>query len=177
MDLKSSVHNIKLNNKGFSMIELIVIVVIMAIVSGGALTSFLVVRNADVSAATDKLAYMLANTRKLSIAREEGTVKMAIEFDGSTYYARIYYTENGTDWTEHSEEKLGGSSLKFTIEREGEGVHGSPIVMSELHNNEVEFNFKKSNGSLNEKYKKIIIEGSKTRNITVIRETGRCIAD
>lgn len=162
--------DVKSNNKGFSLIELIVVIMIMAIMTGGAVMSYNVVHDADVSAAADELTSMLTGTRKLAIAKEADTIQLAIEYDDDKFYGRIYEYD-GTNWVKISEEKLGGSSLRFTIENSG-----MPIQMP-TPRNKVEFNFKKSNGSLKEDYTKIIITGSKTREITVIKETGRCIAD
>lgn len=173
MDTYSS-YNRKSNNKGFTLVELIVVITIMAILTGTAFITFHVVRDADVSAASDKLVSVLASARKNTLAREADTVKMAIEFDSDDkYYARVY-TYEGSSWVLFSEERLGGESLTFTIQSSSPGT--PDIVMSGV-NNKVEFNFKKANGSLVEQYKKIKIEGSDSKSIAIIRETGRCISE
>lgn len=163
------------DNRGFSLVELIVVILIMAIMAGGAVMSAVVIHDADVSAAADELVAMLTSTRKTSIAREDGTVRLVLTMEDDKYYACMYYdddNDSSTDEVVLDKQKLGGKSIKITVS----GIVGAADKVVTA-SNPVEFHFKKANGSLNEAYTKIKIEGSKTEEITVIKETGRCIME
>ena len=75
-----------LNNRGFSLIELIVVVLITAILSGGIVTSMIVIRDADVSAASKKLVSILTAARSYTISKSGDTIWLELsKEDGSCY--------------------------------------------------------------------------------------------
>lgn len=169
-----------LNNRGFSLIELIVVVLITAIISGGIVTSMVVIRDADVSAASKKLVSMLTAARSYTIAKSGGTVwfELAREESGS-YYAYVYQGDKSTpgDAEILSSEKIGGKSLTFKVRENLDD--GSAKVTQVTDSTSVKFNFIKASGALAESYTDITVEGGsdKVENIIIIRETGRCIRE
>ncbi|MBE5938536.1 MAG: prepilin-type N-terminal cleavage/methylation domain-containing protein [Lachnospiraceae bacterium] len=161
----------RLNNKGVSLVELIVVVLIMSILVSGAVMSVMIIHDANVGAASDKLEAMLSSTRKTSIAREADTVKLRLQIESDKCYAVVYLKNESGEWEEADREKLGSTDIVYKVIK----TDGLELTVSE--SSAVEFSFMKSNGSLKEDYKQIVLEGSKTKTITVIKETGRCLAD
>lgn len=163
----------KNNNGGFSLVELIVVVMISAILVGGAVVSAVVIHDANVSAATDELVSILKTARSESLARESDSVWLKLVKDSDSYYAYVYYGDKSDEDDAEilSEQKLGSDALTFTIKQKS----GSKIIIDD--SSPAVFDFKKSNGALKEDYTKIEVEGNKTEVITVIRETGRCLTD
>ncbi|MDE6636155.1 MAG: hypothetical protein K2K09_06065, partial [Lachnospiraceae bacterium] len=76
-----------------------------------------------------------------------------------------------------SKEKIGGKSLTLKIkERKDDGTVAEINITDGAS---VKFNFIKASGALKEGYTDITVTdgGSKSENIIVIKETGRCIRD
>jgi Tfp pilus assembly protein FimT len=158
-------------------VELIVVILIMAILTGTAIISASVIHEGNVSAAAESLVSILANARKTAIAKEADTVVLSLELDADgKYYTRLYYDDdNDGDVTTPSvlldERKICSDSIAIIIENDDEGLTETPMTTG----SKVEFHFLKSNGSLTDGYKGIRLDGSTSKEIVIIRETGRCV--
>ncbi|MCI8308101.1 MAG: prepilin-type N-terminal cleavage/methylation domain-containing protein [Lachnospiraceae bacterium] len=168
------------DNGGFSLVELIVVVLITAILSGGVATSVVILHDADVTAASKKLVSMLTTARSYTVSKSGGTVWFEIaKEDGGGFYAYIYHGDKSApdDADILSKEKLGGKSLTLDVTKEKDD--GTQEITRLEDGQTVQFNFIKSSGALLEKYTDITFSGGndKSENIIVINETGRCIRD
>lgn len=119
----------RLSNHGFSLIELIVTVLIMAIISVGTLTSVSIIQNADAQRAAKNLRSMmsLARTKTMALADSNGEdliVVLSINAEEDGYYASIdtcrrisngdgTYTNTVID--NLSNERLGSNRLSISI--------------------------------------------------------------
>ncbi len=86
------------NNKGLSLVELIVVILIMGIITGGAVLSFSVVVNADTERAAKKISSLISMARTQAMAEDSDTVHIEVrvfEFNGDLY-AGIYKCEAGS---------------------------------------------------------------------------------
>lgn len=116
------------NNKGFSLVELIVTIMIMAIISGGAITSVSVIYNASTERAAETLCSMMKLARQKAIAlgddtgSEKITVFLTISQDAENdYYANIYSLVQGApSATLLKSEKLGNSHISISVGNIGE---------------------------------------------------------
>lgn len=81
----------KLNNKGFSLVELIVAVLIMGIVAGGAVVSFSTIYNARVDSASSMVTNIMKQARQKALALKNSTDTTKNETD---VYAK-FYVEGG----------------------------------------------------------------------------------
>jgi len=190
------------NNKGFSLIELIVAVLIVAILSGGALAAFNSVRNARSESAGKILASVLKQARQKAMALDNNT-----EADDTTSIYVELYQKNGNyvadlRWiTESSDtvivsETLGNDGLSIIFKqynsatgtyittadrRVGDGTNGTK---------KVKMYFKKSTGGISKidmgsgetltgsPWNEIVVKGSgDDRSIVIVKETGRCFYD
>lgn len=170
----------KLNNKGFSLVELIVVVLITAILAGGVVTSVAVIHDADVPAASKKLVSMLTAARSYTTSKSRDSIWLELsKEDGGGYYAQIYQGDksNPDDAEVLSKEKIGGKLLTLKIKELKDD--GTVAEINITDGASVKFNFIKASGALKEGYTDITVTdgGSKSENIIVIKETGRCIRD
>lgn len=168
----------KLNNRGFSLVELIIVVLIMAILAGGAVMSVSVIHDADVPAASKKLVAALTSARSYTTSKSRDTIWLELYKESGGYYVQICQGDKSTPASAEvlSKEKIGGSLLTLKIKELK--ADGTAHEVNITDSNSVKFNFIKATGALTENYTDITItNGGKTENIIVIKETGRCIRD
>lgn len=114
--------NKRINNKGFSLVELIVAVLILGIVSGGAIMGFSVVYNARVSAASKIVMSQMKKARSTAMSLEnsnintDGTTAVYLELlvKNNDVYADIY-SSDGTSSKLLSSEKVSNDKIKYTL--------------------------------------------------------------
>ena len=147
-----------LNNGGFSLIELIVAILILGIISGGAVLGFSSVLNAKVDSAAKKLISVLKQTRTTAMGLLNGqngdksTVYMKLYLDNGNYFASVYNDSNLL-----LTEKLGNDNLSFELgEHTDSGDTTAVIVGDGLTNSDIVYvYFKKGTGGI------CLIEGLK----------------
>ena len=189
----------KINNKGFSLVELIVVVLIMSIIVTGAVLSLSVVYNADAERAARNLCAVFESARNKamalnsdgSISGSEVDITVRIEQDDNEdYYIRVYDKASGgnvleekklanykvsiyagTKNTDKDTLKCGESGTEDCLEVKNGGSH-------------LDYSFKKSTGGINvagvsgTNYLDMIIVGNKRFKIIVSSVSGKCyIAD
>lgn len=169
----------KLNNGGFSLVEMIVVVIIMAVLAGGAVISVTAIHEADVPAASKKIVAMLTAARSYTVSKSKDSVWLEFTVDDGDYYARIYQGDKSDTGSAQvlSEEKISGKSLAIKVkETRDDGTVNETDITDGVS---VKFNFLKASGALTEDYTDITVSGgnNQTENIIVIKETGRCIRD
>lgn len=147
----------KQNNAGMSLVEMIVVVLIIGILSAGAVVGFSFIRSMDASSAAEEVVSLLERTRLNTLSAEEDTVRLEIKKDGKNYYGTIF-----KDGTEIEKTTLGGNGLTLDVSGFGE-VGSTPVV----------FSFYKSNGAYQSTYDKIEITGAKTSVVYLVTATGR----
>lgn len=148
----------KQNNAGMSLVEMIVVVLIIGILSAGAVVGFSFIRSMDASSAAEEVVSLLERTRLNTLSAEEGAgVRLEIKKDGKNYYGTIF-----KDGTEIEKTTLGGNGLTLDVSGFGE-VGSTPVV----------FSFYKSNGAYQSTYDKIEITGAKTSVVYLVTATGR----
>lgn len=165
-------------NKGFTLIELIVVILILAILGAGSVVGFRTVYEADLDSSAQKLLTMLSKTRQEAVMKENGTVRLLLkQTTEGEFIASVLY-HNGTSEEELYARKIGSASIKIKVK----DISGAITEISKTPSEdpvaivleELPFSFKKSTGGLIQNYTDIILEGSSTKNIIMIKETGRC---
>ena len=79
------------NDSGFSLIELIVAVLIIAIISGGAIMAFSSIFSTQADAAAKSLVNVLKETRAQALGMENKDIYAGGSIAGTQVYAKFYY--------------------------------------------------------------------------------------
>ena len=106
----------KKNNRGFSLVEVIVAMLIMSIMASTAVLSYNVVRKRNVQKAAQNLSEALEQARLSALAKNgEYETVLLVYFNGTNYIAQIADIEwvvqnkNGIEWIKIGSYKLGTS--------------------------------------------------------------------
>lgn len=188
----------KLNNKGFSLVELIVVILIMGIVAGGITVSVSVIYNANIKNASERFVQMCEKARAETIGSQDDSVRLSVYKKEGNYYADVIRKNgNGRDEVTASE-KLGNSQFNIyyisrTEEQESLGNESGAekiyITSAEDDGSDsklvIYFNRssggmlpQSGNGTGHEKYvTDVCMEGSEFTDIILIHETGRVLMD
>lgn len=105
------------DNRGFSLVELIITISIMAIFSAFAVTGISVLTGAKVNKVCQNTVAIMQRCQTLSLGKGEGQVEACVFVDGSTgnIVAQLYQGS-----TLLSEEVLGNSSVEVTVYFQGD---------------------------------------------------------
>ena len=88
----------KSNNQGFSLVELVIVMAIMAIVVTTVGLSISLVSGRKVKKCADEIVSTIERTRVLALGKEQGQVEFILSQDTSgDYHVRIYQGSNASD--------------------------------------------------------------------------------
>ena len=173
----------KLNNKGLSLVELIVVIAIMTVLSGIAYIGVGSIFNSQVTQCTENMENLINKVRVSTLGRNGVTLRFYQDTDGS-YYAETKVTKGyGSSATvETTVDKVGkaGIIVKYTNDT-SITQHNQPgvLTLSSLDSNQIDVQFNRSSGeALPNCVSKIwIIRNSKESTITIYKETGKVVVD
>lgn len=155
----------KWNNAGMSLVEIVVVVLIMGVLSAGAVVGFTFIRNRDASSAAEALVTAL-NRAKVQTTASDGvndiTLRVAADSDG--YTAKIVKSGTVID-----EVEIGDNALTIVAKNDD----GS-ISQTVSGTNFCDITYQKSNGAFTSDYTQLIVTGSKTYTVRMVTDTGRC---
>jgi prepilin-type N-terminal cleavage/methylation domain-containing protein len=144
-------------NKGFTLVEMVVVIAVTMILFSLAVLSMNLVTNANVKAAAKRMAFILKTARTKTMAKGPEAGKVTITTEGGNVYATI---GTGADATV---EQICNSAVKYT----------GPTT--------IQFN---TDGTLNmlgdtttSTRKIVLFRGSRTYEITIYKETGAVITN
>ena len=188
-----------LSDSGFSLVELIVVILIMGVLSGGSVVAVSTIYNADAKRAARNLCSMMdvARTKAIALADTDGDKKVQVALDievrDGSYYAIVYSTatkEGTTETVVIREQRLG--NYKMTIAAGNVGHTGKDAYdnaeedskLTRLNADDDEaavtkltYVFCKHNGAidpLKSAGSDIYVEGSELEHIIIVESTGRC---
>lgn len=154
----------KWNNAGMSLVEIVVVVLIMGILSAGAVVGFSFIRNRDASSAAEALLTAL-NRAKIQTTASDGVndITLRVVADGDGYSAKILKSGTVID-----EVEIGDSALTIVAKNDDGSISKTVSGTSFC-----DITFQKSNGAFTSNYTKLIVTGSKTVTVRMVTSTGR----
>ena len=173
--------DLKSNNKGLSLIELLIVVAIMVIIGGTVFLSTSVATNRHVNSCANKITTAFEQTRNLTLGKQNGKIKFWVGTDGQIY-AQMYI--DGTAYGDQV--AIGHSGLTVTfvyIHPNNAGI----VYNQDLTSTGMEISFSRSTGGITsqtfngmaidpatKKLKQIkVTNGNRTITIEVDSYTGR----
>ncbi|MBQ3028738.1 MAG: type II secretion system protein [Lachnospiraceae bacterium] len=149
----------KLNQAGFSLVELIVVVLILGILSAGSVVGINFANNMNANGAAVTFASVLERARMQTISAD-GDVSVKLIQDGNKYFALIL-----EDGAETERVKIGTQALTIKAYK---GATGTTVGSSGC-----EFEFEKADGSFDSDYTSVEFIGRRTEVVKLVRLTGR----
>ena len=143
--MKKTAYDKKNNNKngGFSLVELIVVIAIMAVLTGIASMSLASVMGVSVKQCARDIQSAANQTRVSTLGKDE--VIMTITKGNKAKSSEAYYctivTKDGLGKTTENEEKIGKSNLDITyVLSDSKGNKTSDITLDDTHSLTIKFN-------------------------------------
>ena len=163
-------------NAGFSLIELIVTIIIMAVLAGSSILGVSQIMRTGVTTAAEKLVAVFEQARYENLYLD-GNVTLQLVYEEERYYALILVEkENGGSpvTEERLREEIGDSRITLTAVTQGGSITDIRIAP-------VTIAFYKSNAALKPAdviYSAIRVENaSRKAEIALVEHTGRCFLD
>lgn len=183
----------KLNNSGFSLIELIVVILIMSVLTVGAAVGFSIVYNAKVDNAQKRLETMFQRAREEAMAHIDNDTWLKVYVSDEVIFAGVYMQEIGKPVQEVATERLGNTNISVTLTayKDGKvtGSAGDSVSKIITDSTGVSIYYNPANGGLKAMTASfetpavdtyyyltdVTLTGSETLGIIIIPETGRVI--
>lgn len=160
------------DNRGFSLVELIVVVLILGIISGGLALSINTAINADTKRAARNFMAVMIEARQRAMAQEESSqVSVRLYMEDDDYYAAIYH-----DTTLISTKKLGNYKIDLKVGPMHCVEDSRPMktVTGNTDTTSVTYEFVKATGAIRDTGQEdVYFYGSSTIHVIVVDITGR----
>lgn len=159
------------NNKGFSLIELIIVLAIIAVLGGVMWMGFQSVGSRQVNQCTNNIESFLGRTKTLALAKDAAKVRIYRNDDG--YYADIYV---GSAAAPETTKKIGTDSLAVSY------VTNDSAVTAFSVGTQLELSFQRDSGAFTALgggstgvycVEIQVIKGDYERSVKMIPETGK----
>ena len=153
----------KHNNAGMSLVEIVVVVLIIGILSAGAVIGFSFINSRDASSAAENIMSTLERTKLDTLASKNSeTVLLKLCKEDNHYYGIVM-----KDSTELDKIELAKNGVTITVK----DTSGGQTVISDSTSYELKYN--KSNGSFESAANEIVVSGANTVTVRLVTLTGR----
>lgn len=165
----------KSNNAGFSLVELIVVILIMGIIAGGATISIATVINADSGRAVRAFTSTMTQARQEAMAITDNTTTVYVRLfaEDNSHYAEICVMDSSVTpatVTVTEKRRLGNYKIAVSVENHND-TDNTSLNYDISGTSEAKFTFKKSSGGVIENYDGVNFNDDK---VIIVKETGRC---
>lgn len=159
--------NKKNNNRGFSLVELIVVVAIGAILIGASILSIASISGTAAKQCARNIESILNKTRVTTMGKDTAVIKLYKDLSDGAYYYEVTVT-NGKGEITAETKKIGRSNLEIRYSTTFNNA--SKLDVS----NPIKIEFDRSSGAENTDIGKIWVKhGSTEKTITIYKETGK----
>lgn len=175
------------NNKGLSLVELIVVIAIMSVLTGVVSFGISNIFNTKVTQCADNMENIINKVRVNTMGRNEVTLRFYQDSDGRYFSeTKVKKGYGSTATMETVTEQVGksGIDVKFTTDSSITDPSASGVqTLSNADGNEIKIQFDRSSGEVKVDgsgacVRKIwIIRNSKVKTITIYKETGKVAVD
>ena len=163
--------NKKNNNRGFSLVELIVVVAIGAILIGASILSIASISGTAAKQCARNIESILNKTKVTTMGKDTAAIELYKDGADGAYYYKVTVT-NGKGETTAETKKIGRSNLEI---RYSTDVSTTFDKASKLDaSNTIKIEFDRSSGAEKTDISKIWVKhGSTEKTITIYKETGK----
>jgi len=157
--------SIQIDNKGISLIEIIIVLAIMAIIGGAFFLTTSIATDKHVTSCAEKISASLEQTRNLAMGKQSGYILIS-QAPGDYVYCQMYV--DGQAYGDRVAIGHSGLTVKITPDS------GSPYILSSVTN--IRIDFSRSNGSVTNSpaIKEIVVtNGHKSMLVKIDKFTGR----
>lgn len=164
-------HKRKKSNHGFSLVEVLVVVLILGIVSGITVLNISYAYRNNAKRSAEKISALLDLARSDALSRVDGTIVLRLKEESGEVTASILVTGAGGTDRELTKEVVASSSIDVFVNKGGGDVQITGATQQDI-------SFVKSSGAfkadINGKtVEKIRLKGSHSETIILVKETGR----
>ncbi len=140
------ISKLKKDNRGFSLVELIVIILIMGVLTSGAAMSISTVYNADVDRAAKKFCSLMnvARTKAMALNTSTTEIIVKLEKEDDYIYGGVYQRVGGTDTLigTSGREKLGN----YRVSMQASGMKNGGAALADVVT--AVYHFNKGDGAI-----------------------------
>lgn len=119
-------------SKGFSLVEMVVVIAIMGIVTSLSLSCLSMVRKATVNSAASDLDYQIGRTRSETLTKHRESIYLKMYTDGIAVKTCIVTVHNDGTETENFKVNLGSNVVVVATTDDGKSVTLSPSSSGEI---------------------------------------------
>lgn len=177
----------KHNNKGLSLVELVIVIAIMSVLTGIVTLSIANIFNTKVTQCAENMENIINKVRVNTMGRNEVTLRFYQDSDGRYFSETKVKKGFGTNASEDTVVELVGKSgidVKFTTDSSITDPSDSSVqTLSNATGTDISIAFDRSSGevkldSSGKCVRRIwIIRNSKVKTITIFKETGKVTMD
>lgn len=167
------------NNKGFSLVELIVVIAIMSVLLGIFVYSISLVSGRDAQKCANNISDALDQAKSYAMAKSGSTdAYMEIRKMGNNFYIAEFYVPNSpvkdTGYTLIDTEKLGSGNVKISCNVGGssyeiQGANKLKVTYDRLNGSFKQANIAGNTGKL----QSIVVTRGRTYQLTMVQSTGK----
>ncbi|MGN0279660.1 MAG: type II secretion system protein [Lachnospiraceae bacterium] len=164
-----------INNSGYSLVELIIVIAIMAVLIGTVFYSITMIFGANAKTCANNIQRAIADCKVTTMGKKEAYMELYRAADGNVYTKLYVYEQTGATPVEGEPQKMGNSRVYVGYIKPGE----TPDAATELNSGDsVTIKFDRSSGSFDktahDNCAQIIVRGgSKNYAIEMTQLTGK----